>query len=216
MRRLRLVVFAAFSVLEATVLAGSAQAAQYYMVMFGYQGAPNLARTSHTFATFVAVEGQAVTEEVTVSWLPAPGYFGPGNSMPVLRAVPGHNYTLDETIGLAGDAQIQYWGPYQITDSLFAQAEARAGFLSEGTTSYKMIVLDEARREPALYNQPGGVINCIMAVSDLGGYLDTGTNWGYAASSQVLGWLSRWTYDYPQGTHADVAQLMQLDERLGR
>lgn len=189
---------------------------RYVMVVFGYQGTPDLARSSHTFATFARIDDGALTEETTISWLPARGYFGPQYTMPPLATVPGHNYTMDETIYMAGQQAILYWGPFDVTPDLYERARERAWFLAQGTTSYKMFVLREKLRIPALYNRPGGTINCIMGVSDLGGYLDTGNNWGYTASQLVLSHLSRWVYNYPYGIDLEAAALLNLRERVGR
>src|SRR5690242_17954552 len=89
-----------------------AEPIRYYLVMFGTQSGANTdfsvlglpqfldaASKSHTFGTFVKVQGDRVLEEKTISWLPQMGYFGPGYTMPKLPSVPGHNYTLDQTLG---------------------------------------------------------------------------------------------------------------------
>jgi len=188
-------------------------AVHYYMTIFGSEGSPDLARESHTFATFAATEGGIETQELTISWLPAPGYFAAGNTMPPLKVVPGHNYDLDQTIALAPSHRVLYWGPYEIQPELFAQAVERVHFLASGRTNYKMFQLNLDQRIPTLHDQPGGTINCIMAVSDLGGLLGTGTSWGYPASRQVLAFLSRWIYDFPYGRHPEIASAMHLQER---
>jgi hypothetical protein len=206
------------------VTSGAARAnpgTHFYMVMFAAESQPNLARTAHTFATFVREDNGVLTQELTVSWLPQMGYFGPNNSMPPLATVPGRNYTLDQTIALSTGRRTSFWGPYEITPQLYARAQQRVAFLNSGATSYKMTgVVFQHLRDNALRNMPGGAINCIMAVSDIGGYLDTGTNWGIAASSQVLGFFA------PQGIlddirfsafgRADIAQKMNLMQRIGR
>lgn len=202
-------------------LAGSADAyaqrARYYMVMFGAEGMPSLPRNSHTFATFVKSEGGRITQELTISWLPAMGHFGPNYTMPPLSIVPGRNYTLDETIALSPGRRTSFIGPMEITPALFERAANRVAFLHRGGTSYKMMILLRDRlREPALTNRPGGAINCIMAVSDLGGYYETGTSYGWGASEKVLGLLSREVLRRPYEAAQDVAAQMNLHRRIGR
>lgn len=201
------------------VVAAPGLAAERFMVMFAAETPENTARTSHTFATFVTMEHGTVTEELTVSWLPAPGYFGPEYSMPPLAIVPGKNYTLDETIRLSPRRRTSFWGPYEISDSLYERAARRVAYLERRVTSYKMTNVARGRlRDAPLRNQPGGAINCIMAVSDIGGYLDTGTAWGINASSQVLSFLARDVLDplRPALAHPEVAAAMDLYRRIGR
>jgi hypothetical protein len=209
--RLALGVLAAATVLVPAVPA-LAQQDGYYMTMFASEAAPNVARSSHTFATFVHVEAGAVAEELTVSWLPAPGHFGPDYTMPRFDRVPGHNYTLDETVAMGAGRMVTYWGPMAITQSLYERAAARVAFLERAETSYKMFVLSDTLRGPALENQPGGAINCIMGVSDIGGYLNTGTSYGIGASQKVLEFLLPQVLD-PR-SDAGVSELMRLRERL--
>ena len=186
---------------------------RYYMVMFGAQNDGNAMRMSHTFATFVETVAGVVTAERTISWLPAPGYFGPDFSMPRLGVVPGHNYTLDQTLQSSPGRHILYWGPIEVAPQLFARADAAVSFLALGVTNYKMFVLtDDELRLPAFYHQPGGTINCIMAVSDVVGYAKTGTTYGYDASQAVLQlfapYVLNWAYD------TQVAAAMRLPQRL--
>lgn len=201
------------------VAAGPAVAADYYMVMFGSQTPENTARTSHTFATFVRMDDGELTEELTVSWLPAPGYFGPEYRMPPVAIVPGKNYTLDETIRFSPRRRTSFWGPYEISAALYERAARRVAYLDRGVTSYKMMNLARGRlRDAPLRNQPGGAINCIMAVSDIGGFLDTGTAWGVDASRRVLNFLARDVLDplSPALAHPEVAAAMDLYRRIGR
>lgn len=201
------------------VAAVPALAAEHYMVMFAAETPENTARTAHTFATFVTMEDGALTEELTISWLPAPGHFGPGYSMPPFAIVPGKNYTLDETIRISPRRRTTFWGPYEISPSLHERAARRVAYLDRSVTSYKMMNLARGHlRDAPLRNRPGGAINCIMAVSDVGGFLSTGTAWGIDASSQVLSFLSRDVLDplSPAHPHPEVAAAMDLYRRLGR
>lgn len=187
----------------------------FFMTVFGAESAISLARNSHTFATFVKVENGTITEEGTISWLPAPGYFMANFTMPLLRVVPGHNYTLDETVQLSPGRRVHTFGPYQIEPELYRRAVNRMIFLSQGTTSYKMMMpFNDSLRQPTLHNMPGGAINCIMAVSDLGGMLNTGTSWGDAASRQVVQLLAPMLVHQDYTVDDEVAALMKLNARL--
>ncbi len=194
---------------------------RHYMVMFAAEGSPSTARTSHTFATFVREDGGRIVEEKTISWLPQEGYFGPNYTMPPLAIVPGHNYTLDQTMARSPGRRTSFWGPYEISTNFYRAASNRVAYLNRAETSYKMMNLVRGRlRDAPLRNQPGGAINCIMAVSDLAGYIETGTAWGVDASSQVLGYFRPYVLDNmthgPVVAHPDVAQRMNLYRRIGR
>jgi hypothetical protein len=190
--------------------------AHAYVVVFGTQGNPDLARSSHTWATFILTRGGVVQDEETISWLPSEGYFGPDGTMPVLARVPGTNYDLDQTLGFTRNRQRMSWGPYEIDMGLYQRAVTRVAFLASGGTDYKMFVLLERVRAPALYDQPGGAINCIMALSDIDGYLDTGSSWGFSASSDVVGFFAGQgsILAYPT-VHPEIAELIHLPERMG-
>lgn len=215
-----------FRILLPLILAFAASAASaksgthFYMVMFGAEGMVNQPTTSHTFATFVREDNDVLTQELTISWMPAIGYFSANNSMPLLRIVPGRNYTLDETVSLATNRRVGFWGPYEVSPQLYAAAQNRVAYLSSGATSYKMMILvSHHLRDNPLRNLPGGAVNCIMALSDIAGYLDTGSSWGLGASSQVLSFFSPYLLDNimsPNAAHADIAQKMNLLPRLGR
>lgn len=186
----------------------------YYMTVFGIQGTPNKARYAHTFATLVHTDESGVKEELTISWLPAPGHFRRDQGVPVLGIHPGHNYTLDETMAIYRGDAVRYWGPYEVSFDLWERAVARWYYLANHQTSYKMMIpIRDNLRMPPLHNQPGGAINCIMAVSDLGGWLDTGDAWGFEASGQVLQFLSPFLlHGYAPEPH--VAEAMRLNQRL--
>lgn len=171
---------------------------------------------AHTFATFLKVTDGRIEAERTVSWLPAPGYFWNGNEMPHRGIVPGMNYDLDQTLALSAGKLGAKWGPYEITEDFFRRADARVDFLNRRQTDYKMTVaVRERLREPAGRNLPGGAINCIIAVSDIGGYLNTGTEYGFEASDIVFNHFVAGRNVYP-GEHPEILQLMRFSERAGR
>jgi hypothetical protein len=133
--------------------------------------------------------------------------------MPRAHEVPGHNYTLDETIAMDAGRFVRYWGPYPVTESFYDAAKARTEMLALGQTHYKMFVLSDDHRAPAGRNEPGGAINCIMGVSDLGGYLNTGTAYAVRASVRVLESFARFMIGFTADSH--IAGLMRIPQRLG-
>jgi hypothetical protein len=155
----------------AIVLSASAQAqslqGRYFVVVWGYQGTTNAAVDAHTFATFY--RGESLGSPATISWLPATR---------VVRArgeERGRNLSLGETLALARarKATVRAFGPYEITSETYRKALARIRELNSGRFAYTMI------------NGGGSAVNCILAVSAVGGPLGTGLNWGFAASSMV-------------------------------
>jgi hypothetical protein len=162
----------------AIALATGAQAqslhGRYFVVLWGYQGADNAAEDAHTFATFYRGSGNGLSGPATISWLPA--------SRLVRNTGPerGRNFSLDETLALARrrKATVRAFGPYEIKADVYRRALARIRELNSGKLSYTMI------------NGPADAVNCIAAVSEVGGPLGTGWAWGYAASMQVARHLS--------------------------
>jgi hypothetical protein len=158
------------------------------MVIFAYQGKPNLPRSAHSFAAFVKaseeknrpIDGSRI-EIHTISWLPATL-----NVQPLrLRPVHGRNLDLLETLQLAisQNADISAWGPYLIQKDLYDHVLAQIELLNSGQVSFKAI--DRGFR-------PATASNCFHAISDIldGPPLDTGTAYGDAASEMVRDHLS--------------------------
>lgn len=177
---------------------------RYFAVIFGYQGTPNRAVDSHTFAAFLTgedLERGDVYDPATISWLPRTGVVRP------LRKEPGRNFSLSETIDIArrNRYEVRAFGPYEITADLYRRALRQIRFLESGAVEYKMIPGPLA----------GNAINCIMAVSQIGGSLKTGAEWGFDASALVTQHLSPWMIRYPYPNY-DVAELMGLHELVGR
>jgi hypothetical protein len=195
-RRLCLTVVTLFAFLLPA--AGRIQAAEhYYLMVFASQAQPDLARTAHTFATFVksSDDGDTQTpnlESHTVSWMPANLVITPR-----LRPEPGKNLTLAETLEWARKegARVTVWGPYEIQRELFQRALQQIARLNSGTLAYRMI---DGRLRAA------SASNCIHAVCDLapGAPLTTGAAYGEEASALVAQHLKRWalnperTYDW--------------------
>lgn len=212
--------------------ASAADGVHYFWVMFGTQEGGNidplpdsaeflrLSMASHSFGTFVAIENGKVTRESTISWLPQPGYFRDGFQMPLLKVVPGHNYTLDETLRFESGKHFRNYGPYEISPELYQRALRKIAFLESGGTRYKMLGnLGSDERVPADYDQAGSAINCIMAFNGVGGFANVGKVFGWRASEKILATAAaaganRQVLDYPFGSRRDVVEAMHLEERM--
>lgn len=197
--------FYGFLVLAA-VLSGEVAKAEYsrmdgrfYMVIFGYQGPGNRPVDSHTFAAFYEgsriARGQ-IQSPATISWLPETGIVRP------LRKEMGRNFGLEETIGIAKSRglEIQAFGPYEISRDFYLHALRQVGILNSGRFEYRMIA------------QPVSPLarNCIGAVSELNGFLNTGILRGVEASAKVALHFANQVLGYPQ-MHYDVAQYIGLN-----
>ena len=173
------------------------------------------------FAADTAVERElreridALCNAVEWSWYKAPAddvllwHWSPNIGFAMNHPIRGWNECLIVYVLAAGSPT------HAISPDLYERASARIAYLDSGATSYKMMVLTrDSLREPAFNQRPGGAINCIMAVSDIAGYLDTGTRWGYDSSAAVLQTFASQVVGGLWATHADVAQLLHLRERL--
>lgn len=179
---------------------------RHYLVMFASEGAINLASASHTWATMVTIKPNGSVQEDTISWLPAPGYFAPNNTVPRLVAVPGHNYNLDETLALESGREITYWNAVQVTESLYQGFMRKKMELESGQYLYKMFVLAPGRRDR--------VSNCIMAVSSALGYLDTGTAYGIKASQDILDFFEAQTVNAVGLENTEIMKILNLNHRI--
>lgn len=135
------------------------------MTLYGYARGP---ARSHTWAVFTRG-----TETVTISWFPVSSVPGPGRNL---------SDTETRRVAAAVRARVVVYGPYRIHGSLYQAAAKRAQVLESGAIGYSF--LDRHSRPYS--------VNCIHAVSDLGGHVHTGTAYGPAASERVLGHLGRW------------------------
>jgi len=157
-------------------LAGMGKGAppQYFAEFYSYQGGLlNAPAKSHTFARYFKMENGMMSEIVDISWLPAPGYFRRGNKVPLLGTVPGHNYSLGETMAIAGGKSVTSEGQFPISPELFEAAKRRKSELESSGLQYRML------------GGPGSP-NCIEAVSGVLGHLRTGTKRGEAAAEAVV------------------------------
>jgi hypothetical protein len=177
----------------------------YYMILFAYEGSPNLPSLAHTFATFhkVTDDGKDAPkiETQTISWLKANG------TQPRLLAPPepGFNYDLPRTLqtAMSTGSRITAWGPYRIDKELYDRAMAQIARLNSGQIAYK--ATDRSFRPAAT--------NCIHALSDLPGnaMLDTGTAYGTEATAMVRAFFTPWILDGGQ-PHFEILQGVALPQ----
>lgn len=132
---------------------------------------------SHTFARFFKVENGHMTEVADISWMPKPDFLARRNKMPRFATVPGRNYTLEETLGLAEEsrATVRQHGRYSISPELFLAAKQQKQKLESGVLKYKLL------------DSPGSnATNCIHAVTGAVAYLKTGVKHGRTATDAVV------------------------------
>lgn len=177
---------------------------RYYVIVFSHQ--KNVGNrlppphSSHTWATFVKVNGDSIEEEKTISWGPEDNIIAVGR-----EAVVGKNSNLKESLEFArsNGYVISHWGPYEISAEFYARGVERQRELESGKYLYK--VLDAKTRHR-------NAINCIHAVSDIAGFLQTGTFRGESASRAVARHFqnrSGWVLDSNDDRHQWII------ERLG-
>lgn len=175
----------------------------YYMTVFAYEGTPKPVRSSHTFATFIKLDGDKADVK-TISWLPKTG-----NIILVrVGGEAGRNFTLKETMDFAASngAKVYQWGPYQVKKEMHDRAEKQVARLEKGTIGYRAV--DNLLR-------PEKASNCIHAVCDIDaddGLLETGTAFGRAASSLIVKHFRRWIID-PDKRHEEINKRLGLKEK---
>ena len=150
---------------------------RYFMMVWGYQGAGNAPKDSHTFATFYEgddlLDGKATP--ATISWLPATGIVRP------FGVERGRNFSLAQTLTMACQTakRVASWGPYEITFGLYRRALDRIRLLESGRIAYS-----EFGFRPRM-------MNCIKAAGDI---VETpfhpGLSWGFTASEAMVRHLS--------------------------
>jgi hypothetical protein len=195
---------------------GSNPRDRYFIIPFAYQNSKNQPEFSHSFITVIRVFADNKPaklipglptrtyknrefEAFNISWLPAdfltnphlcvfkgPGsrLFADANECP---AVPGHNFSLQETIDLAAKEKVAVamWGPYEIAKPAFDLGVKRKELLDGGTIKY--------RADDRGYRKKRVAINCFHAMAGLeelypnGGLFGTGFKmWGFNGTARVL------------------------------
>jgi hypothetical protein len=150
---------------------------RYFLVVWGYQGAGNLPRNSHTFLTVYRgddlAEGRVIP--ATISWFPA------DRGVHVVGVERGHNFSLPQTLAIAchGRKHVTTWGPYEIPSALYRRALARIKLLESGRIAYSALSL-----------RPRSM-NCIEAAGDITNErFHPFMSWGHRASSAIVRHLS--------------------------
>ncbi|MEO7168304.1 MAG: hypothetical protein ABI016_14880 [Chthoniobacterales bacterium] len=189
---------------------------RYFIIPFAYQNRGNDPAFSHSFITIIRVLADVKKPELTpeletrryknrkfeaftISWLPRDFMTNPqlcvfrGSfsrlfpSQNTCPALPGRNFTLEETISLAANNElaVAMWGPYEIGKDGFELAIARKRLLDGGTILY--------RADDRNYRKNGTAINCFHAMAGLnkiypdGGLFGTGFKiWGFNGTKRVL------------------------------
>jgi hypothetical protein len=165
--------------LESFSTAGTA--VSYDMEFFSFDGPLRGAAASHSFVRLRKIENGRLTEVVDISWLPAPDFFRRRGRVPFFRTVPGRNYSLEETFGMAAanGRPVLSHGRFEAAEELFEAAKRRRNELESGGIAYKMI--DNATFPAAS--------NCIHAISGMFTYLRTGLKRGRTATNSLVGFF---------------------------
>src|SRR4051812_18893549 len=137
---------------------------RYYVLLFGSQSTPKLARYTHSWGTVVkatCVPGQAQPElEVhTISWMPCTLEIHPWH----FHVEPGVNLTLTRTLeyALGSNERVSLWGPYEIWQGLYHRFVTQESFLNTGQIGYQSPdTIGEAARR-------GNGSDCIHAMTDI-------------------------------------------------
>ncbi len=160
---------------------------RYYLLVFGSQSTPKLARYTHTWATMVRAttapgQSQPTLEVSTISWMPATLDIRPAR----LTVEPGTNLSLEMTMQdvLGHKERVAMWGPYEGWHGLYDRFMTQKAFLESGQIGYQCIdLLGEAA-------QAGNGSDCIHAVTDMDPQLGRSayplTHFGQAASEHIV------------------------------
>jgi hypothetical protein len=132
----------------------------YYVLIFGSQTEPKRPRLTHTWATFVRTQSEAIAvnapmESFTISWMPASLTVRPL----ARRPETGTNLGLHETLRAmyANGERVSLWGPYRVSRELYERAAGYKLRLESGQLGYKAV--DSRRPSP-------WISNCMHAVCD--------------------------------------------------
>ena len=158
---------------------------EYHVVVLAYG---TTATASHVFATWTRSLDKEVVEQVDISWCPVRR-----SARLIISEVPGKNKSLKETLKDAHKAnRFSYW--LMKTDRSFYEAALRQ---RETLKRYRFI--DNSSR-------PKGV-NCIHAVSDVAGYLETGSVVGIDAGKLAADHFVNLGKAYPSNDYWVLAKL---------
>ena len=111
---------------------------RYYLLVFGSQTTPKVPRFTHTWITFVRVQGDGCElEQHTISWMPATLFIK--TFQPFVE--PGVNLTLIESIEMARSygERVSLWGPYEIPPGLYRKLLLQKQYIESGAIGYQCI-----------------------------------------------------------------------------
>lgn len=156
---------------------------KFYVEMFSSHSLLNRPGAAHTFVRYFKVNPDGSTESFDISWLPAPGEARGlrGQRMPLIRQVPGHNYTVEETVaGLPRRRIVDSHGLTEISPEVYQQAVDRKNLLESGAVDYKVF---DSRTKP-------NAMNCVSATQVTDGP-NLGWKHGPNASIEVANQVSQ-------------------------
>jgi hypothetical protein len=187
---------------------------RYYLLLFGSQTTPKLARYTHSWGTVVratCVPGQSEPElEIhTISWMPATLDIYPLR----FRVEPGTNLTLKCSLdnALRNNERISMWGPFEIWQGLYRRFVTQESFLESGQIGYQCIdSVGEAARN-------GSGSDCVHAMTDMDPFFGRQkyplTFFGEAATRHVVRQImTRPTVINPPCTHDWLIGYLGLDQ----
>jgi hypothetical protein len=137
---------------------------RYYVLLFGSQSTPKVARYTHSWATVVKAtcvpgQDQPALEAHTISWMPCTLEIHPWR----FQVEPGVNLTLAHTLeyALGSNERVSMWGPYEIWQGTYQRFVTQESFLNAGQIGYQCTdsVGEAARR--------GNGSDCIHAMTDM-------------------------------------------------
>jgi hypothetical protein len=135
----------------------------YYILVFGSQSVPRVARYTHTWATVVKTvetpDGSPQLAEVhTISWMPADLKIHPWH----FRPETGGNLELHETIkfALSERERVAEWGPYEIRPRVYRRFLLQKDYMESGRVGYQCIDTVGA-------GSNGTGCDCIHSITDM-------------------------------------------------
>jgi hypothetical protein len=198
---------------EAMLAAPKPEHEHYYILVFGSQTTPRIARFTHTWATVVKTtelpgSPPKVTEVQTISWLPETLKVRP------LRfwVEKGANLDLDTTLRTVLDngEHVAMWGPYESWHGLYERFITQKAFLESGVIGYQCT--DEVGEAA----HTGMGCDCFHAISDVDPEFDRRRypliSFGYGASANIVRQISeRPILIHPEHTHDWLIPVLGLD-----
>lgn len=165
----------------------------YFVVVFSYEGPNGMLEPAetHTFATWVCMKDDKIIDRVVINWSPKDTF------VEFFKEVPGSNHTLKESVdhAIENNKRMSYW--VLRTDMTFFEDAKKQ---RDNLKMYK--ALDRGTRPNA--------VNCIHAISDTAGFLDTGTASGIEVGSRVTDFFIKKQKAWIT-TRTDVAKIV-LDD----